>query len=51
MPTPTFRDEAQKCRHFASKLEGKPEAAFLLKMAAAFEDLHAGRRTQPRQQA
>jgi hypothetical protein len=51
MPTPTYRDEAQKCRVFASKLKGKPEAAFLLSMATAFEDLDAARQTAPRQRA
>ncbi len=49
MPTPSFRDEAQKCRAVASKLRGKPEVAFLLNMAAAFEHLDAAMPRQPRE--
>ena len=42
MPT-SFLDEARQCRRVARELTGTTEAAFLLKIACEFEDLHAMR--------
>jgi hypothetical protein len=41
--TTSFLDEARQCRRFACELTGATEAAFLLKIACQFEDLHAMR--------
>jgi hypothetical protein len=42
MPT-SFLDEARACRRFAHELTGTAEATVLVKIATAFEDLHATR--------
>jgi hypothetical protein len=35
----TFEDEAENCRRQASSFAGRPEEAFLLKLASSFDEL------------
>jgi hypothetical protein len=39
MRTETLKREADKCRRKAQSYSGKPEAAFLLRLASSFEEL------------
>jgi hypothetical protein len=39
MRTETLADEARKCRDWAPRYDGRPEQPFLLKAAAAFDEL------------
>jgi hypothetical protein len=39
MRAQTFCEEADECRRHALKFQGRPEAAFLMRLASSFDDL------------